>query len=436
MTTIEPGDEQQPEPSPDGKPFRRKHSGAQRLVLGLSIVVIIACFVGAGVLLAAKNTVESFAASPDLDITAPPTVGNSVDPGPPATDPETGETVPPETFPPADPAAKNFLITGADNNSCIDPTSPWASAGDPDRPGGERSDTIMVIRVDPSTQRAAVLSFPRDLWVKIDGRGKSRINSAYVKGDPTTLANTISQNFGVVVDYAIQIDFCAFKQLVDAVGGVSVPFEFPIYDDTVGLNIPTAGCHSFSGDEALAYVRSRHLHYIDANGKKQADPSSDLGRISRQQDFLRRVLRATLDKGILNPSVASGIIESMQNYIVRSNDLTLDVMLSFLGVIRDVDPSSLPTYQIEASRLITGGNDVLEPRLNGENMKAILAIFRGEAPLAGAPAQVFETTTTAAGATTTTGKPSSTTTTTPTVDTVPGPEENAKGIVPPKDVQC
>ncbi|MEZ5251282.1 MAG: hypothetical protein R2713_19300 [Ilumatobacteraceae bacterium] len=70
---------------------------------------------------------------------------------------------PPETFPPADPGAKNFLITGADNNACIDPDSPYAAAFGNREGMGERSDTIMIMRADPSTKRAAVPSFPRDL---------------------------------------------------------------------------------------------------------------------------------------------------------------------------------------------------------------------------------------------------------------------------------
>jgi anionic cell wall polymer biosynthesis LytR-Cps2A-Psr (LCP) family protein len=71
----------------------------------------------------------------------------------------------------ADPEAQNFLVVGDDGNACIDPDSPWASAADPARNDlGQRSDTIMVVRIDPATSRAAILSFPRDLWVKIPAR--------------------------------------------------------------------------------------------------------------------------------------------------------------------------------------------------------------------------------------------------------------------------
>ena len=78
------------------------------------------------------------------------------------------------------------------------------------------------------TDRVAVLSFPRDLYVKIAGsNSKSRINSAYRRDDPQRLINTIYENFGIGIDHFIQVDFCAFKTLVDAVGGVTVPFDLP-----------------------------------------------------------------------------------------------------------------------------------------------------------------------------------------------------------------
>jgi LCP family protein required for cell wall assembly len=441
MSTPPPSETEQ-EP---GERFRPRHTTAQRIVLAVNIVVVIACFAGAAGLVFAKEVRESFLATDRVVVsTTSPTGPTTSAATGPTVSTQPGDTVPVETFPPADPKALNFLITGADNNACIDPNSPWASAADPARDQiGNRSDTIMVMRVDPVSRAAAVLSFPRDLWVKIPGRGKNRINSAYVKNEYGLLAQTLYDNFGIVIDHYIQLDFCAFKTIVEAVGGVSVPFETPIRDTHINLNIPTAGCHAFGGDEALAYVRSRYLEYQDANGKWRQDPFSDLGRISRQQDFLRRVLKAALDKGVFNPSVARGLIETAQKYVVFDQGFSIDDMLKFVGVLRDVDPGSIPTYQIEVSRLITGGQDVLEPRIKGENMQAILRIFRGEAALVGAPDQVFDNTTTTAvprttvpGASTTTTVRPTTTTTIVTGPPATDPADIVKGIVPPRDVQC
>jgi LCP family protein required for cell wall assembly len=451
--------------------FQPKRTWAQRALLVLNILVITGCFIGAGTLLVARQVahgvgkvdIDTPAAAPTVltapatvstDGTTPPTVIQSTVPvstlpGDTAP-PPTASTAPPETFPPADPTAKNFLITGADNNACIDPDSPYAGAFGDRENMGERSDTVMVMRVDPANKRAAVLSFPRDLWVQIANSGrKSRINSAYVKDDPRNLIATIVLNFQVGIDHFIQVDFCAFKRLVEAVDGVSVPFTFPARDENTGLNVPEPGCFRFDGDHALAYVRSRHYEYLDEEGEWKEDPASDLGRISRQQDFIRRTLDAALAKGVYNPSVARGVIDIATQSIVVDEGLTASKMLEFFGVLRDFDPGSISTYQIEATPQNISGNAVLVPRLDGENMQSILHIFQGIAPLASAPEQVFETTTTTTGPgdTDDTTDPTSDSTTTVVTSTttipgvtsstvfVEGPDENVKGIVPP-DTPC
>ena len=300
--------------------------------------------------------------------------------------PPTTTAGPLTTFPDADPEAQNFLITGADNGACIDPDSPYAGAFG-DREGmGERSDTIMVLRVDPDADRVAVLSFPRDLYIDIGG-SKSRINSAYRRDDPQRLIDTIFENFGVPIDHYLQVDFCAFKTLVDALGGVAVPFEFPARDENTGLNVPTTGCFVFDGEHALAYVRSRHYDFEDppGSGNWQEDPASDLGRVSRQQDFIRRTLSSVLDEGPLNPRVARGLIRAATEYVVTDRNLTAARMLEFAGVMNDVDPASILTYQIESTPRNVSGASVLVPNTDGENMQAILGMFRGETSLADAP---------------------------------------------------
>jgi len=121
--------------------------------------------------------------------------------------------------------AKNFLLTGSDNGAC--PTKgDGTSGGIGDRSTfGERSDTIMVLRVDPVANDVIVLSFPRDLWVKIAGTTRqARINSAFDSKDPSRLIRTIDENFGVPVDHYVNVNLCAFKEIVDSVGGVKIPF--------------------------------------------------------------------------------------------------------------------------------------------------------------------------------------------------------------------
>ncbi len=465
---LEPGTRKEP------ANFRPRHTLAQKFVMAVNVIVVIACLAGAVALLYAKNLADSTLVTQQVQVVTTPTVPGVTVVGSPSTLP--GDTVPVvEDFPAVDPNAVNFLIVGSDANPCVNPDSQWASAADPARDSlGSRSDSIIVLRLDPVAKQAALLSFPRDLWVKV-GSSNARINSAYVENDYTLLAQTIFDSFGITIDHYLQIDFCAFKTIVDAVGGVTVPFKTPIYDANVGLDVDS-GCHTFSGDEALAYVRSRHLKWVDANGKKHEDRAADFGRISRQQDFMRRMLQKALTKGFYDLGVAGALVDSLQKYVVRDSGIrSLSDMLSFAGVMRDIDPATIQTYQVESTGLTVAGNSVRKPALKGANMKAILAIFQGKAPLAGAPEQTFETTTTSAApttttaptsttpgttpgtttastsvgttavprttvpaATTTTSKPTTTTsTTTTTTTTVAEPTENVLGdIVPDETIEC
>ena len=211
-------------------------------------------------------------------------------------------------------------------------------------------------------------------------------------------------------------------------------------DPNTGLYVPEAGCYTFTGDHALAYVRSRKLEYLDVDGEWRRDPTSDLGRISRQQDFLKRTVQRLLDKGAYDPDVAGGLIQTLSEYIVTDQQLTPRKMLEFAGVLSGVDPTGITTYQIEADPRTIQGNAVLVPNIDGDNMGAILAVFRGQATLGAIPEQVFETTVPTTGAPTDTLAPTTTlapgevapATTLPQVIA----NENNFGVVPDKNISC
>jgi LCP family protein required for cell wall assembly len=364
----------------------------------------------------------------------------------------------------AEPDAANFLVVGADNNDCTD--NPITE----DRSDlGERSDTIMVWRANPRTNQLAVLSFPRDLYVEYPGGRQRRINEAFRRNDPSELQEVIAYNFGIEIDHYVQIDFCAFRQIVDAVGGVELPFEYPARDKPKSgspplFQIDQTGCVNLDGNTALAYVRSRHYQYEDppGSGNWKTDPTSDFGRISRQQDFLRRMLAKVIDEGLYDPDVATALITTNREYLVTDADLTLRRMLEFANALRTFDPGSVASYRIESTSADRGGASVELPRIQSDNMQAILAIFRGEATLASAPAQEFATTTDApttvvttegtTGTTDFTGSPATVTTPAdmdtddaavevdastagPTLPTV-APTENTLGQVPDRAVTC
>ena len=435
------------DPTPESSATPRlRRTWPQRLTIAAVFLLAIGSFGAAGALYAGQRIIEDRNLAPTLidpSSSATTTLATLTPSGTVDPDATVTETAPPATFPEAEPDAKNFLVTGADNNACIDPDSPYAPAFGDRSTFGERSDTIMMWRVNPATSQVAVLSFPRDLFVDIAGSSRSgRINEAYERDNPQKLIDTIYQNFGIPTDHFVQVDFCAFRTLVDAVDGVAVPFTTPIRDPNTGLNVPTAGCFTFNGDHALAYVRSRYLEYLDEDGEWRRDPTSDLGRISRQQDFLKRTVSRLLARGAFDPDVASGLIKTLTQYVVTDDELTTAKMLEFAGVLSRVDPTAITTYQIEATPRTIQGNAVLVPAIRGDNMQAILSVFRGEATLAEIPDQVFETTTLPPGAETTSPTPSGTSgptqTAPPTATTVPSvtADQNVFGVVPDKNVTC
>jgi LCP family protein required for cell wall assembly len=426
----------------------------QRLTFVFVLLTAIACFATAGVLafgqwvLSQRNLVVVQESTQQFTPEANQTP--VVMPGDTTTTTVAGEVAEPTTtttIPLAEPDAANFLVTGADNGACLDQTD--LTIGDRGSIG-ERSDTIMVWRVNPVANQLAVLSFPRDLLVDLPGGRKGRINEAYRKNDPSRLIDTIQLNFGVPVDHYIQIDFCAFKRLVDAVDGVEIPFEVPAYDRSSGLVIETAGCVRLDGDMALAYARSRHYYYEDppGSGEFREDPTADFGRIARQQDFLRRVISKIVSEGLYSPSVASALIDANAQYFVTDAELTPRRMLEFAATLRNLDPTTVTTYRIESSSENYSGQSVQRPRIDGDNMRAILAVFRGEATIGSAPEQVVE------GSDDGTGDETTTVTTAPpdasgdesgdeatgdaSATTVPSvqAEENVLGVVPPRDVTC
>ncbi len=348
--------------------------------------------------------------------------------------------------------AKNFLLTGSDNGSCADAKSS-TTGGIGDRTSlGERSDTIMIIRIDPSSKRAAILSFPRDLWVNIAGTTRqNRINSAFKSTDPNRLVDTIEKSFGIPVDHYVNVNFCAFKEIVTAVDGVKVPFLYPTRDKKTGFSVSEPGCINFDGDRALAYVRSRsgYRYFDTTNQKWLEDPTGDLGRISRQQDFLRRSMQRALDKGSSSLSVANSLLNAALKNVITDDQLTPRGMLDLAQTMRDLNTRTVATYTIESYPKRIGELSVLIPLIKSETMKQILAIFQGRAPLVAQKVVarnsndltvVFAAQRIAASTTST-----STTIAVPTtITTIAGPTsgDNANplqktvGVVPPDDPSC
>jgi LCP family protein required for cell wall assembly len=200
--------------------------------------------------------------------------------------------------------------------------------------GPWRTDTMMVLTLEPKSKRAGVLSIPRDLWVPIPGHKDGRINTAHFLGDlydypgggPALAMETVEYNLGVPVNYFVRVNFEGFVKLVDLIGGIDVYVENTINDPTYpGPNYDydplyiEAGWHHFDGEMALKYARTRH-------------GNSDFDRAHRQQQVMLAILNQVASLKLL-PNLAknaSQIYDTLQNAI--QTNLALDQMLA-LGAL-------------------------------------------------------------------------------------------------------
>ena len=157
---------------------------------------------------------------------------------------------------------RNVLIVGTDSAERLDKGDPVKKGREP---GGLLADVIMVLRVDPENESAALLSIPRDTYLPLAGTGgKNKINSAIFGVDgPERLIGTIKSNFAIPIDNYVELDFLGFKELVEVLDGVPISVSTPIRDKTTGLLIEETGCVALDSFQALAYARARHLQWKD-----------------------------------------------------------------------------------------------------------------------------------------------------------------------------
>src|SRR5699024_4791673 len=171
----------------------------------------------------------------------------------------------------------NILLAGSDVRAPGGTTGEAAESGW--APGAGRSDAIMILHIDADRESAYLVSIPRDSWVTIPGEGKNKINAAFSLGGPALYVKTIEKLTGIRIDHLAMIDFEGFKQLTDALGGVTID----IADSGCGRD---AGTYDMNGAEALEYVRQR-----------KCLEGGDFDRVKRQQNFLRQLMGKTLSGG-------------------------------------------------------------------------------------------------------------------------------------------
>ena len=272
----------------------------------------------------------------------------------------------------------NVLMVGSDTRSNISENLKiiTGSAAEGSRDG--LSDTMMILHIDPQQGQAAILSIPRDLWLNVNG-SKDRINTAFAIGGPQLLIETIQENLDIQINHYVEVDLEGFKNIVDTVGGLEIYLDAPARDDFSGLDLPDAGCVTLDGYQALAYVRSRYYMSLEA-GVWRSDVSSDLGRIQRQQDFIRRMMRKAVNSGLSNPLTLNRLIS------IGVNNLTIDSGMSTKDIVnlarrfRSLDPDSIDMQTLPTERYITPGGADVQLLLKDEAQPMIDKI-NGKAPI-------------------------------------------------------
>lgn len=238
----------------------------------------------------------------------------------------------------------NILMIGTDDRSDV-PENQAVGFGK-GKVAGSRSDTIMVLRVDPDAKKAWVLSIPRDLFVRMPGTNEfDRINAASARSD-RLLVRTIQENLGIPIQHMMKVNFIGFQRVVAAVGGVNICFPKPARDRVTQLNQPTAGCFRLNPTQATAYVRSRRYEEQQKNGTWRADPRSDLGRIARQQTFIRNGMAAAIKRGMRNPTTLNAVLADLRSAIAFDKSLGFTEVLSLANKMRSFEPDALETLVV------------------------------------------------------------------------------------------
>ena len=170
-----------------------------------------------------------------------------------------------------------------------------------------RADTIMLLYLDPANAVASLLSIPRDTLVDIPGYGQDKINAAYAYGGEELMIKTIQDFLGAGINHYVTLDFQGFVDLIDAMDGVDIIIDRPLVDPKSGANL-SPGEHHLTGEQALAYTRSRSTEL------------GDIGRIQRQQNLFKELMNQKLNAQYLSN------IPYYFNILIGSTYTDLDVL--------------------------------------------------------------------------------------------------------------
>jgi LCP family protein required for cell wall assembly len=235
-----------------------------------------------------------------------------------------------------------------------------------------RTDTILIVTVDPITKTAGILSIPRDLLVHVPGYGEYRVNTAYPLGElerpprgAQLAKETISANFGIPIHYYAMVDFRGFERIVDTLGGVVIDVPYPLKDDQYPSDVGDdviriffdEGIQRMDGQQALRYARTRHA-------------DSDFGRNLRQQQMILALRQEALRLDILPrlPALFATLRDSF------STDIPPEDALALAALAWRIETKDIQRRAIDVNLIYNRGDGGLVPR-RSEIAKLVRELF-------------------------------------------------------------
>jgi LCP family protein required for cell wall assembly len=268
------------------------------------------------------------------------------------------------------------------------------SADDPGHQGADLTDSIMILSVNPTTKSAVVISVPRDLYVNIPGYGYSKINAAYEDGQAEhfsasgyatggmgLLEETLTQDFGISFNYEALINYTAFKDAVNAVGGVTVAIKSSdprgLYDPYANLNLPN-GTVTLNGQQALNLARARGDGY-----GSYGFTAGDFDRTAHQQQILLALKDKASSAGVIsNPLKIGQLADAVGNNV--QTDLSIGQMETLYEDTKGISDANIKTvtlnnyngHDLLAGYLTADGQDALIPAAGLDDYSQIQSVVQ------------------------------------------------------------
>lgn len=238
------------------------------------------------------------------------------------------------------------------------------SADDPGHSGANLTDSIMVLSLNTKNNTALMLSIPRDLWVDIPGNGHAKINEAYPDGGMNLLQQVVEENLGLTIDYQALVNYQAFEDLVNAVGGITITIKSNdprgIYDSNIDYTTRNCcalakypnGPVTLNGKQALNLARAR------GDPNPYGYPYGFDGDFTRTE-HQRQMLVAIKDKAsqtsiIANPFKVSALIDAVGNNV--KTNLQVNEIETLYSYMKKVDDTKIDSYNINT---LKGGNTTM-----------------------------------------------------------------------------